>query len=42
MIDLLKLSQSNIKSVALFKLMDNQVWDYLLDSLRQYVKQESN
>lgn len=39
---LLKLSQSNIKSVELYEMMNNQVWDYLLDSLQQYIERETN
>lgn len=35
---LLKVSQSNIKSTDLYELMNNQVWDFLLDSLKQYVE----
>ena len=30
--------QSNIKSSDLYELMNNQVWDYLLGSLKQYVE----
>ena len=34
----LTVTQSNIKSVELFELMDKQVWDYLLRSLREYIE----
>jgi uncharacterized protein YndB with AHSA1/START domain len=34
----LTLCQSNIGSVELYEMMDTQVWDYLLGSLRQYVE----
>jgi uncharacterized protein YndB with AHSA1/START domain len=37
---LLKLCQSNIRSAELFEVMSSQVWDYLLDSLRQYAEAE--
>ena len=39
---LLKLAQSNIKSVELYEMMNNQVWDYLLGSLQQYVERETD
>lgn len=31
-------TQSNIKSKALYELMDGQVWDYLLGSFKQYME----
>lgn len=38
---LLKLDQSNIRSLELYQMMNNQVWDYLLNSLRQHVEQNN-
>ena len=35
---LLMLAQRNIQSAALYELMNNQVWDYLLASLKGYVE----
>ena len=37
---LLKMEQSNIQSTELYELMNNQVWGFLLGSLRDYL--ESN
>ena len=34
----LNVIHSNIKSVELYELMDTQVWDYLLHSLKEYVE----
>ena len=36
---LLKVTQSNIKSPELYEMMDSQVWDYLLASLKKYAEQ---
>ena len=35
---LLMLAQRNIQTVALYELMNSQVWDYLLASLKGYVE----
>ncbi len=35
---LLKVNQTNIKSSELYELMDSQVWDYLLSSLKKYAE----
>jgi len=35
---LLMLEQRNIRSAALYELMNNQVWDYLLASLKGYAE----
>jgi uncharacterized protein YndB with AHSA1/START domain len=39
---MLKLCQSNIPSIELYEVMNNEVWDYLLGSLRQYIESASN
>ena len=35
---LLKLEQCNIPTESLYKLMDEGVWDYLLNELKQYIE----
>ena len=35
---LLSLKQSNIKSPELYELMNGQVWDFLLGSLKEYIE----
>ena len=35
---LLKMQQSNIQSTELYELMNNQVWGFLLGSLRDYIE----
>ena len=37
----LKLVQSNIRSEELYKLMETQVWDFLLGSLKQHLEAHS-
>ena len=37
----LTVSQGNIKSEELFELMETQVWDYLLGSLKEYVEERT-
>lgn len=34
-------TQSNIKSKALYEIMEGQVWDYLLGSFKQYMENRS-
>lgn len=38
----LTLKQSNIRSEALYHLMESQVWDFLLGSLKQYLEAEAS
>lgn len=39
---LLKVKQSNIKSAELYELMNDQVWDFLLESLKEYIEEHTN
>ena len=35
---LVKMEQRNIPSIELYELMNNQVWDFLLNSLKNYIE----